>query len=295
MKKRIPPLNWLRSFEASARHLSFTHAAYELNMTQAAISLQIKNLEAQLGAELFKRLPRGLDLTDAGAAYLPAVHESVTKISEATEDLFGQNRNNLLTVRVNLVYFMHCLADKIGQFRQLYPHVNLRITSNIWVDSQHKSADADLEIRHGNGRWSQLKSHRLTWDDLFPVCSPSYYQQTNKLEAPHDLIYHNLLHVIGYEDGWSHFFNKIGLKNIEISQGFQFDTLIVALEMAAQGEGIALARTSLVQKMLTQGRLITLFDNRVSTLEAFYLVYSKQNKIHPHAELFKNWLLKISK
>ncbi|NRA53612.1 MAG: transcriptional regulator GcvA [Gammaproteobacteria bacterium] len=291
MKKRLPPLNWIRSFEAAARHLSFTHAAVELNLTQAAVSQQVKGLESQLGTTLFKRLPRGLELTNSGAAYLPAVHESIDRLLVATEEIFGQERSNLLTIKVNMVFFMNWLAPKIANFRALHPEINLRITSNIWVDDQESSADCDLDIRYGKGKWRALLADRLTWDELFPVCSPQYLKTHGSLDSPKDLVNHTLLHVIGYEEGWGHWLSKTKHENLKIAQGFQLDTLVTALEMAALGEGLALARTSLVTDMLESGRLVAPFEQRVVTDEAFYLVYASSQLRHPHAETFRNWLL----
>ena len=291
MKKRLPPLNWLRSFEAAARHLNFTHAAAELNLTQAAISQQVKGLESQLGSMLFKRLPRGLELTDAGAAYLPAVHEAVDRLRVATEEIFGQGRADLFTVKINMVFFMNWLAPKMHRFRALHPKINLRITSNIWVDERERLGDSDLEIRYGNGKWETMQADRLTWDELFPVCSPDYLKANASLVTPEDLADHTLLHVIGYEEGWGYWLSKTNYDHLKISQGFQFDTLVIALEMAALGEGLALGRTSLVEGMLKSGRLIAPFQQKVATEEAFYLVYSSSQLNHPHAEAFRNWLL----
>ena len=291
MKKKLPPLNWLRSFEASARHLSFTHAATELNLTQAAISQQVKGLETQLGAALFKRLPRGLELTDAGAAYLPAVHESIERLTVATEEVFGQGRTQLLTVRVNMVFFMKWLAPRLHRFRAQHPGINLRVTSNIWVDEREKSVETDMEIRYGKGQWRMLQSDRLSHDDLIPVCSPTYLEDERAIRTPDDLVHHTLLHVIGYEEGWGHWLKRTGYEHLPLSQGFQFDTLVTALEMAVLGEGIALGRTSLVSDMLESGKLVAPFEHKVSTEEAFYLVYPPQQLSHPHADAFRSWLL----
>ncbi|GAB55440.1 LysR family transcriptional regulator, glycine cleavage system transcriptional activator [Glaciecola punicea ACAM 611] len=296
MKKKLPPLNWIRSFEAAARHLSFTHAAVELNLSQAAISQQIKGLEHQLGTVLFKRLPRGLELTNAGAAYLPIVHESVERLRVATEEIFGQGRTNLLTIKVNLVFFMNWLAPKISDFRITYPEINLRITSNIWINDKDTPSDNDFEIRYGKGKWKGLQAERLTWDNLLPVCSPNYLNSNAPLITPNDLANHTLLHVIGYEDGWGYWLNQTNHEHLKISQGFQFDTLITALEMAILGEGIALGRTSLVDEMLSSGKLIAPFKEQIATDEAFYLAYASSNLIHPHANKFKEWILnKIDK
>ncbi len=291
MKKKLPPLNWLRSFEAAARHLSFTHAAHELNLTQAAISQQVKGLETQLGTTLFKRLPRGLGLTDAGAAYLPAVHEAIERLTVATEEVFGQGRPKLLTIRVNMVFFMTWLAPRLHSFRALHPDINLRITSNIWVDEREKSVETDMEIRYGKGQWQMLQSDRLTRDQLVPVCSPGYLESEKALRSPDDLLQHTLLHVIGYEEGWGHWLKQTGYAHLPLSQGCQFDTLVTALEMAVLGEGVALGRSSLVADMIASGKLVAPFEQQVPTDEAFYLVYPPQQLSHPHADAFRSWLL----
>lgn len=289
MKKRLPPLNWLRSFEAAARHLSFTQAANELHLTQAAISQQIKGLESQLGTPLFRRLPRGLALSDAGLAYLPAIHEAIERLSAATDEIFGQGRPKLITIRVNLVFFTAWLAPRLAHFKALHPNIGLRFTSNIWAGEGHK--EADMEIRYGQGTWPGMKSERLTWDELFPVCSPTLYEGTtppNSLEALAD---HTLLHVIGYEEGWGYWLRKTESSNLDTGQPLQFDTLISALEAAAQGLGFALGRSSLVEDMIASGRLIAPFGPRIATSEAFHLVYPEHTYLHPHAEAFRAWLL----
>jgi len=292
MKKRLPPLNWLRSFEASARHLNFTQAAHELNLTQAAISQQVKGLESQLGTPLFKRLPRGLALTDAGLAYMPAVHESIGRLAAATDELFGKGQSRQLTVRVNLVFFINWLAPRLSRFYQEYPDIRIRFTSNIWRDDKFK--DTDLDIRYGHGVWPGLKSDRLTWDELFPVCSPQLLDNLDQAAELDLLADHTLLHVIGYEEGWGYWLDQTGAYYSDTSAGIQFDTLISALEMAVLGQGFALGRTSLVADMIESGKLIAPFEQRVETSEAFFLTSQINQYLHPGAETFSQWILKES-
>ena len=287
MKKRLPPLNWLRTFEVSARHLNFTQAAAELNMTQAAISQQIKGLESQLGVALFKRLPRGLELTEAGLAYLPVVHESIKRLAVATDELFGRGRDRSLTVRTNLVFFTNWLAPRIGRFREQFPSVGLRFTSNIWAEESEK--DADLDIRYGKGSWRGFRADRLSWDELIPVCSPSIGDTLPS--SPEDLINYTLLHVIGYEEGWGYWLSQTGYPHIDSDQSIQLDTLITGLEMAVQGYGIALGRTSLVAELIESGRLIAPLEERIPASEAFYLVSPDKQYEHPHAGIFRDWIL----
>ena len=289
MKKRLPPLNWLRSFEASARHLNFTQAAVELHMTQAAVSQQIKGLETKLGCALFIRLPRGLELTDAGRAYIPGVRESIEKLALVTDEVFGKERSHTLTVRVNLVFFNTWLAPRLADFRAQYPDIDLRFTSNIWVAGQDK--EADIEIRYGKGVWEDFASDRLTWDDLIPVCSPVLLNGQLHPADPEDLDNYTLLHVIGYEEGWGYWLNQLGYHSIDASQGIHFDSLMTAMEMAAQGHGVALSRTSLVGPMLDNGRLITPFSETTGTSESFFLATPSNKPVRPHVELFRQWLI----
>lgn len=295
IKKRLPPLNWLRSFEAAARHRNFTLAAAELNMTQATISQQIKGLESQLGCALFIRLPRGLELTDAARAYIPGVRESIEKLSVVTDEVFGKERSHTLTVRSNLVFFNTWLAPRLADFRHDYPDIDLRFTSNIWLDSVNK--EADIEIRYGKGMWPDLISDRLTWDQLIPVCSPQVLgpDQTSKNAAPpataEQLTEHTLLHVIGYEEGWGHWLKKLGHHNIDASQGIHFDSLITAMEMAVHGHGIALSRTSIASTLLESGKLIKPFEAGVATEEAFFVAIPSNKPIQHHVQAFRSWII----
>lgn len=289
MKKRLPPLNWLRSFEASARHLNFTQAAHELNLTQAAISQQVKGLESQLGTALFKRLPRGLALTDAGLAYMPAVHESIGRLAAATDELFGKGQSRQLTVRVNLVFFTTWLAPRLHRFYQEHSDIHIRFTSNIWRDDKHK--DTDLDIRYGHGVWPGLKADRLSWDELFPVCSPDMLKDQELPVSLDALADNTLLHVIGYEEGWGYWLDQTGAYYSDTRSGIQFDTLISALEMAVLGQGFSLGRTSLVADMIATGKLIAPFEEKVETSEAFFLTSAINQYLNPSAEIFSQWIL----
>jgi len=291
MNKGLPPLNWIRAFEASARHLSFTHAATELNLTQAAVSNQIKGLENQLGCVLFIRLARGLELTNAGQAYLPAVQESVERLKAATQEIFGQGRNKQLTVNINLSFLTAWLAPKISRFVAQHPDINLRMTTSIWDSFIDDSADNDLEIRYGHGEWKGKQVDRLTWDELVPVCSPGYLKASAPLTTPDDIANHTLLHVYGYEEGWGYWLSQTEHRPIEINQNFQFDNLATTLEMAANGVGLALGRTHLVDEMVKSGKLVIPLEQKVATEEAFYLVYTRSKLNCPQAVAFRNWLL----
>lgn len=290
MVKKLPPLNWLRAFESSARHLSFTLAANELNLTQAAISKQIKNLEFSLGVNLFVRLPRSLELSEDGAAYLPAVKESIDRLASATNELFGHKRTDALNIRVSLVFFNYILAPKLADFYHKYPQAELRFTSHIWSKDSDIETGVDMEIRHGRGDWQGLKAERLTVDNLVPVCSPKRLVE-KPIDNIHDLKQHNLLHVMGFEEGWGHWLSATGHPDINPNKGMQFDTLISALQIAEQGMGVALGRSSLVKGLIKAERLVAPLEETVPTEEAFYLVAKANTYESEMAINFKSWLL----
>lgn len=166
--------------------------------------------------------------------------------------------------------------------------MSIRVASNIWVDETE--FDADLEIRYGQGRWPGMKAERLTWDTLVPVCSPALITGERPLQRPQDLAMHPLLHVLGYEEGWGYWLKKNNAERVDSSQGMQFDTLISALTIAELGQGVALARSSLVKHLLDEGRLVAPLGCHVPTKEAFYLVYSAHSMVNPDAAAFAQWL-----
>lgn len=209
-----------------------------------------------------------------------------------TDEVFGKERSYTLTVRVNLVFFNTWLAPKLADFRQRYPDIDLRFTSNIWVAGHDR--EADVEIRYGKGSWPGFTSNRLTWDELIPVCSPELLDGQLPPKDPKDLNNYSLLHVIGYEEGWGYWLNQLGYHSIDASQGIHFDSLMTAMEMAAQGHGVALSRTSLITPMVDSGRLITPFTQTTGTSESFFLATPSDKPVRSHVEQFRQWLIEKS-
>lgn len=287
-RKSLPPLNWLHTFEASARHLNFTHAATELCLTQGAVSQQIRLLESHLGVALFQRLARGLSLTKEGRAYYPVVQDAISRLSAGTGEIFSSNSTSIVKVRGSLAFFSFWLAPRLANFKALYPHIDIRYASHIWLADW--DAEEDMEIRWGHGDWQGLQSQRLTWDSLLPVCSPALLQHT-PLASPADLVNHTLLHVLGYEEGWGYWLNIMGEDSVDYSKGMQFDTLVSTLRMAELGQGVALARSSMVESLIAEGRLIAPFAERIEASESFYLVKESSSALHPAAQVFFDWLL----
>lgn len=290
MKRNLPPLPWLRAFEASARHLSFTHAASELNLTQAAISKQIKLLEQHVREPLFHRRPRSLTLTKIGEAYLPKVHDAFERLAAGTDEVFGARSAEALTVRSAVSFSVNWLGRRLPRFFAQHPGKRVRIVSSVWNDAFDKDR-FDLDILYGTGQWAGLRADRLTWESVTPVCSPALPDGATPLRKPEDLQHHKLLHVLGYEAGWAVWLQAAGVEDFNPGQGLQFDTSLLAFEVAARGEGVALGRTSLIQGELASGRLVDPFNLPVPVDEAFYLGSPRDGTEHPDANLFRTWLL----
>lgn len=290
MRQNLPPLNWLRTFEASARHLSFTHAAAELNLTQAAVSKQIKLLEQYLGEMLFQRNARSLSLTRMGSAYLPRVREAIELLADGTAEVFGYRRSTVLSVRVTVGFSTSWLAPRLVGFLRRYPERPVRILSSVWNDDLNRDG-FDLDIRYGSGAWPGFRVDRLTWEELTPVCSPALLSGVPPLRCPADLQHHPLLHVLGYEEGWAAWLRAAGLENMPVRQGYQFDTTLVAQAVAASGIGVALGRLSVIGRDLEAGRLVAPFDLTTAVDEAFYLIAPPDGTLHPDASVFRDWLL----
>lgn len=290
MSRQLPPLNWLRAFEASARHLSFTQAAAELHLTQAAISKQVKLLELYLRVQLFIRNPRSLELTKTGEAYLPKVRDSFDRLAAGTHEVFGRRRSEILTIRCSVGYSVNWLGPRLPGFMARHPDLAIRVVSSVWGDEFNKER-FDLDIRYGTGNWPGLAIERLTWETIMPVCAPALLQGEAAIRDFSDLKRHPLLHVLGYEEGWGIWLNAAGVKDVDTGRGLHFDTSLIAFEVAAKGAGIALGRSSMTGKELDAGRLVAPFDLKVPIDEAFYLMMPNDGTAHPDAPLFRDWLI----
>lgn len=288
MAERLPPLNWLRAFEASARHLSFTQAARELGLTQAAVSKQIRQLELHLNEPLFVRHARSLAPTRAAEAYLPGVRDAFARLAGTTREVFGDARGDVLTVRVSVAFAVAWLAPRLGDFRARHPQVALRVVSSVW-NEEHARHPVHLDIRYGTGDWKGVQASRLTHETLTPVCAPGRGGPTG-LATPEDLNDHTLIHVLGWEEGWTTWLRATGTRGVDPGGGMQVDTSLLAYEIAASGYGIALARSTLAAPFLAAGRLVRPFDRPVRSDEGFHVV-SVADADHVHARTFRDWLV----
>lgn len=290
MRSELPPLIWLRAFEAAARHLSFTDAAKELNLTQAAISKHVKSLELRLRHPLFIRRTRSLQLTKLGEAYVPKVRDAFERLAIGTREVFGGRRSDELTLRCAVSFAVNWLAPRLPDFLDRYPGKHIRIISNVWNET-FDAGVYDLDIQYGNGNWHGLRSHQLSWETITPLCAPSIAAQ---LKTPDDLQFHRLLHVIGYQEGWGTWLQAAQAKSVNPGQGLQFDNSLMVFEVAASGSGVALGRRSLAMQERESGRLVAPFALEVSINEAFHLLEPVGQDVHPDASLFVEWILQVA-
>jgi len=278
------PLNALRAFEVSARHLSFTRAAGELNVTQTAVSAQVKNLEDRLGTPLFRRLPRGLALTDEGQALLPMLTDSFGRIGAVLGQFKDGRYREPLTVAAVGTFAVGWLMPRLEAFHREHPFVDLRLmTNNNRVDLAGEGLD--YAIRFGDGAWHGTEADALVEAPLSPVCAPPV---ARRLRDPADLARETLLR--SYRaDEWARWFGAAGVRP-PLLRGPMFDSSLTMAAAAMQGAGVALLPVSMIADELRHGRLVQPFGTQVST-GRYWLTRLKSRPETGAMRQFRAWLL----
>ncbi|RZL87853.1 MAG: LysR family transcriptional regulator [Variovorax sp.] len=278
------PLNALRAFESSARHLSFTLAAAELNVTQAAVSQQVRGLEARLGAPLFRRLPRGLALSDEGHALLPVLADAFGRMEAVVQQFDNGHFFEVLTVGVVGTFAVGWLMPRLRLFQQSCPFIDLRLmTHNNVVDLAGEGLD--FAIRFGDGTWQGLQAEHLLAAPLTVLCAPAIAQ---RILRPQDLAHETLLRSFRPDD-WPGWFAAAGVACPAI-RGPVFDSSRLMVEAAMQGGGVALAPASMFERELGEGRLVQPLATEVMT-GSYWLARLRSRPLTPAMEAFRGWLL----
>ncbi len=293
MPRRLPSLNALRAFEAAARQLSFTKAAEELHVTQAAISHQVKALEEQLGLQLFRRLNRRLLLTDPGQAYLSTLTAVFDEIDEATERLAAAHSGGSLRVSVLPSMAARWLLPRLSRFRERHPDIDVLVSAAHTL-ADFRRDDVDLAIRYGKGVYPGLEAVFMMRDEIFVVCSPRLLEDGPPLREPADLKHHTLLHDSTTEaelQHWGSWLETVGVSGVDPVRGPGFSDSNLVLDAAARGEGVALARRSLANDDLVGGRLVIPFGPILPAQLSYYVVFPKASGDMPKAQKFTQWLL----
>lgn len=289
MGRRLPSLNALKAFEVAARHESFTRAAGELNVTQGAVSHQVKALEEELGLRLFRRERQRLIITEAGKTYLETVRDAFDRIAHGTERLLQRQKSGVLTVSTSPNFAAKWLVHRLGRFAETNPGIDLRIGATAQhVDFARE--DVDVAIRHGDGTWPGLHVARLCEEELFPVCSPALLKGRGALRSPADLARHTLLHIDEPHD-WATWLDAAGIHAVDPTRGPVFSQRSMAIDAAIDGQGIALARTALCAWDLLNGRLVRPFGFALKVSYAYWIACPKASADLPKISAFRKWLL----
>jgi len=278
------PLNALRAFEASARHCSFTRAGLELRVTQTAISHQIKALEDALGVTLFKRLPRGLTMTDEGHALLPVLTDAFRRMSATLSQFEEGNYREILTVGVVGTFAIGWLLPRLNGFKEQHPHLDLRLKTNnnrsdILLDG------LDFFVRFGDGAWHGTEAFHLMDAPLSPVCAPALQAD---LGTPADLANAELLRSYRMDE-WKLWFKAAGMGAPSL-RGWMFDSSLTLVEAAARGVGVALVPVAMFSHDIATGRIVQPFDIAVHT-GSYWLTRLKSREETPAMTAFREWLV----
>lgn len=287
MYKRLPPLNSLKAFESAARHLSFTKAADELFVTQAAVSHQIKLLEDFLGIPLFKRKNRALELTDQGELYFAQIADILNKLMEVTSQLRAKQQPHL-TISVPQTFGIHWLVPRLSKFNELYPHIEVRIRGED-QDEGLLNNNIDIAVYYGSGKWDNLHVELLSKAPLLILASPKLLAKKpiNTLE---DLKKHVLIH-IHTRDNWQKMAKHLQLSGLEIQHGSLFSHTFMGLQAAIHGQGIVLGNAVLAEQEIRNGNLQVVLPSDLIDPKAFYIVNKLNQENNPQLIAFREWVM----
>ncbi len=289
MARRLPPLNALRVFEAAARYLSFTRAAEELFVTQAAVSHQIKTLEEFLGIKLFRRRNRSLLLTEEGQSYFLDIKEIFTNIAAATDKVLERSEKGALTISLTPSFAIQWLVPRLADFNQQEPDIDVRIKA-VDMHENMLSDDVDVAIYYGRGNWPGVRADKLYIECLIPVCSPHLLMGAKPIHSLQDLKQHTLLHDESRKD-WKQFMKVHDINGINVNQGPIFSHSAMVIQAAMHGQGIALVNNVMVQPELDAGRLVQPFEEMLVSKNAFYVVCDNSQADSGRIAKFRDWML----
>jgi LysR family glycine cleavage system transcriptional activator len=293
MRVHLPSMTSLRAFEAAVRHSSFSRAARELNLTQTAISHAIKNLEGLLGAKLFVREGNAIRLTDVGHDYIRTVRAMLIDISEATGRAMHHRSDKALFIGCLPAFGMKRLMPNLGEFCSKHPEIAIRFWTVLTSDSFSRR-DYDVAILYGAGDWPGCVAHKISDEEIFPVCSPKLMRRQPRLRKPSDLSEHTVVRTAFsfiLQDDWPLWLEAAGEKDLQFANEITCDLLLPTLQAAIEGLGVALGRSPLVSAELASKALVEPFSIRITSKSAFYVVSPRDRADLPNVQLFRNWAL----
>ncbi|MBM6580586.1 transcriptional regulator GcvA [Microvirga sp. BT689] len=295
-RRRLPPLNALRAFEAAARHLSFEKAGDEIAVTASAVGQQVKSLEAWLGRPLFVRQPsRGVVLTPLGERYATSLSDILDRLDEATAQALRSDRSNVITVSSMPSFASGWLIPRLGSLKERHPELEVRVSVDTRL-TDFAREDVDVVIRFGQGNYPGLRADLLMEEFFFAVCSASLLNDPKRpLREPADLRHHTLIHETVYSipdyTTWDRWLAAIGVEGVDTSRGPSFPHTYLCLQAAAAGQGVALATSVLIGDYLQAGRLVQPFLHQVKGAYRYYVVCPEATADRPAIAAFRAWLL----
>ncbi|MCP4333093.1 MAG: LysR family transcriptional regulator [Gammaproteobacteria bacterium] len=289
-----PRLNILRTFEAAGRNLSFSRAAEDLKISQAAVSQQIRQLEAYLDTPLFNRHHRRLSLTGTGKAYLEAVHEALERLDSITDQLFpAQQHHQVVTLRCTAGVAALWLAPQLRSFQRSHRSIDLRVKTLDQLDTSHELLASDLEIYLPGNTTVDSDAIKLFTSVITPVCSPLLFAETQMPQQPRDLLGFGLIHVLGYDDDWHRWFHQHLQTEVDVSRGLLVDGSLIAIEAALRSDGIMLGRRPFIDHYLQSGKLVEIL--RPYNLQAdYYLRQPSKAARRRECDVVADWLIELA-
>ncbi len=291
-------LSSLSTFVIAAKHLSFTKAAKELFLTQGAVSIQIKQMEEELGFKVFRREARNISLTEEGEDLLQSVKPALKQIQTTIESIHSKNQDSSLTISTLPSFAAKWLIPRLPQFQELYPDIALRVhTSDSLIDFTNDKIDC--AIRFGLGNYPELFVTHLIDEIYFPVCGPGLIKKEHPLEDPEDIQYYQILHDDYAKEKhnvtWKRWAEIMNVPHLDLNRGLQYGQSDFVIQAAIAGQGIAMARISLVGDDLQAGHLIPLFNRVITTKYAFHFVCPEEYKAIEKVAVFRDWINKTMK
>ncbi len=289
MTDQLPPLQTLRAFEAAGRRLSMTLAAEELHLTHGAVSRQIKALEGDLGVQLFRRMTRRIELTEAGVSFFSTVTRLLSELAREAEIVRRRNDDMRLVVSSGVSFASKWLTPRLHRLMARYPDfdVQLEVTDN---EVDFTKGQVDVAMRYGNGSYPHATAERIMNETVSPMCSPDYRDRMGGLRSPDALAGCRLVHEIGLDATWERWFAMMGIAAAR-TRGPGYSHGSMSIEAAIRGGGVALGRSVLVAEDLAAGRLVSLFpEARLAVEYGYDLVYRTGNRDEPKVRAFRDWI-----
>lgn len=307
MGRKLPSLNGLHTFEAAARNMSFSLAAEELSVTQAAVSRQIRLLEEDLGVKLFRRLTRAVELTEEGAMLYPVLQESFHQIERVTSRIWGNRGNGILTISVLPTFSVKWLMPRLMNFAELYPEIEVHLINSIKPVNFERD-EVDLAIRVGSTNlqttaqsgpridltmtrsWDGVQVEALMTDELVAVMSPDYFKVHGEILNEANLHSVTLLHIATRPNAWADYFKAIGWSPDLAVAGPAYGHFFMSIQAARDGKGIAIAPHILVEPELASGHLIRAMPQKIASAGRYYLLGRQRSWDHGKVKIFRKWL-----